>query len=895
MTEEISEMMAKGAIQEASYRGRGFVSNVFLVPNKDGGQRPVINLKKLNEYVHTEHFKMEGIHLLKDLLRKGDWMTKVDLKDAYFMIPIHKQDRDFLKFTFKDKCYRFNCLPFGLACAPWVFTKVLKPLAAQLRELGVRLIVYTDDILILAETPQLLRDHTGPDLSPGEPGIYYWLQEMCARANAANKLSGVHGRLNEVRTSSTSREDQKDQGRGPKAKHFRLDSSKEAVPVLREIECSNKSSACGTSVLPQPPSSPGQSPGNGGTRLLNNRGNHSQYEGGAAMVGGPPLTMEWEDSGNRETLGSHRDGCFQPGLGSNVPGHSDGRSVVQDGVQNAYQLPGSTCSISGSQMFCAGSQECDSPAQNGQYECSYICEQTRRHGVAEPDSHSKGFMALVSTEGHNSHSRTLAGGAEHNCRRGVSCNERQDGLETEPRGVQPNRQATGPTSSGPICISAHQPTSTIFQLEARPRGRSHECLLPTMGQTRWEGLCQSPMESGGQNLIPSASSESNHSPGSAGMEDTGMVPHSSGNAGGFSHHVTLSSCRANTANNTNSDTGGGTSTSRMAYLRQQYKDEQISSAGTELLRASWRTKSSRSYDSLFGKWVCWCRERGADPISGPISDVVNFLAHLFEEGYQYRSLNSYRSAISSVHTKVDGYSIGEHPLVARLLKGAFNQRPPQPRYETTWDVAQVTQYFESLGENNKLSLQELTWKLAMLLSLTRPSRSSDLCSLDLNFRRYIPEGVTFQASSLAKQSKNNKPRSEFFFPAFPGSPRLCPVTTLRAYENRTKSLRVVETQSRLFLGVIRPHNPVAPSTMARWLRAVMEKAGIDTNIFKAHSTRGAATMAAANAGITTEDILKEADWSSDTVFQKFYYKPTKDVKFGQAVLTSQKCNSYKLP
>lgn len=91
------------------------MSTVFLVPKKDGSQRPVINLKKLNEYVQTEHFKMEGIYLLKDLLRLGDWMAKVD---AYFMIPIREQDRDFLKFAFKDKCYRFNCLPFGLTCAP---------------------------------------------------------------------------------------------------------------------------------------------------------------------------------------------------------------------------------------------------------------------------------------------------------------------------------------------------------------------------------------------------------------------------------------------------------------------------------------------------------------------------------------------------------------------------------------------------------------------------------------------------------------------------------------------------------------------------------------------------------------------------------------------------------
>ena len=193
-----------------------------------------------------------------------------------------------------------------------------------------------------------------------------------------------------------------------------------------------------------------------------------------------------------------------------------------------------------------------------------------------------------------------------------------------------------------------------------------------------------------------------------------------------------------------------------------------------------------------------------------------------------------------------------------------------------------------MGENNKLTLQELTWKLAMLLCLTRPSRSSDLCGLDLNFRQYIPEGVTFQASSLAKQSRSAKPRAEFFFPAFQGSQCLCPVATLWAYEDRTRGLRKTAAQSKLFLGVVKPHNPVAPSTVARWLRSMMEKAGIDTSVFKAHSARGAAVTAAANAGITTEDILKAADWSSDTVFKNFYYKPTRDTRFGQAVLTTQK-------
>ena len=80
--------------------------------------------------------------------------------------------------------------------------------------------------------------------------------------------------------------------------------------------------------------------------------------------------------------------------------------------------------------------------------------------------------------------------------------------------------------------------------------------------------------------------------------------------------------------------------------------------------------------------------------------MVNFLAELFSQGYQYRSLNSYRSAISSIHGKVEGYSVGEHPLVSRALKGAFNTRPPLPRYNTFWDVGVVVQYIRQLGHNH---------------------------------------------------------------------------------------------------------------------------------------------------------------------------------------------------
>jgi hypothetical protein len=83
---------------------------------------------------------------------------------------------------------------------------------------------------------------------------------------------------------------------------------------------------------------------------------------------------------------------------------------------------------------------------------------------------------------------------------------------------------------------------------------------------------------------------------------------------------------------------------------------------------------------------------------------------------------------------------------------------------------------------------------------------------------------------------------------------------------------------------------VTSSTIARWLKILLGKAGMNTEIFKAHSTRSASSSAAATAGITTGDILKAADWSSEAVFQKFYHKPSASNQFGLAVLSSNSCH-----
>ena len=76
------------------------------------------------------------------------------------MIPIREADRKYLHFATHSRLFQFNCLPFSLSSAPRVFTKTLKLVATLVTELGVRLVISIDDILITVETECLAREHT---------------------------------------------------------------------------------------------------------------------------------------------------------------------------------------------------------------------------------------------------------------------------------------------------------------------------------------------------------------------------------------------------------------------------------------------------------------------------------------------------------------------------------------------------------------------------------------------------------------------------------------------------------------------------------------------------------------------------------------------------------------
>lgn len=147
VNEEVQTLLGKGAIVECDHEQGEYISTIFIVPKPNGKFRPVINLKYLNENVHYEHFKQETFQVVLDLIQENDFFTSIDLKDAYFSVPIHKDFQKYLKFQFDGILYMFVCLPFGLSSAPRIFTKILKPIYAWFRFHNIRCSYYIDDSL----------------------------------------------------------------------------------------------------------------------------------------------------------------------------------------------------------------------------------------------------------------------------------------------------------------------------------------------------------------------------------------------------------------------------------------------------------------------------------------------------------------------------------------------------------------------------------------------------------------------------------------------------------------------------------------------------------------------------------------------------------------------------
>ena len=172
----LESMLEKRAIREIPFHTDvpGFYSPIFLVAKESGGWRPILNLKAFNNFVKPLPFRMETLRTVMDCLGEAHqqrlktsehlrdssmsetWAVSIDLRDAYFHVPVAPEHTRFLRFAYNGKAYEFLVLPFVLTTAPRVFTRIVRVIEAFLKVQGVDMHQYLDDWLLKNQSKSLV-------------------------------------------------------------------------------------------------------------------------------------------------------------------------------------------------------------------------------------------------------------------------------------------------------------------------------------------------------------------------------------------------------------------------------------------------------------------------------------------------------------------------------------------------------------------------------------------------------------------------------------------------------------------------------------------------------------------------------------------------------------------
>ena len=172
----------------------------------------------------------------------------------------------------------------------------------------------------------------------------------------------------------------------------------------------------------------------------------------------------------------------------------------------------------------------------------------------------------------------------------------------------------------------------------------------------------------------------------------------------------------------------------------------------------------------------------------------------------------------------------------------------------------------------------------MLVALITAQRLQTLQALDLRNMYVTKSKISFIIPSLLKQTRPGDKQLQVDLPAYKHDVKLDVYHLLTLYVKVTKPLRGDITQ--LFITYAKPYRPASRDTLGRWLREVMQTAGIDVTKYTAHSTRSAAVSAAQSKNVPVEIILKTAGWASENTFAQFYNKPLESpLGFAETILS----------
>ena len=181
---EIADLLAKDIVEPCH---SPYASPVLLVPKKDGSHRMVLDFRALNKISEKRRWPLPRMSEILDRLCVANFISRLDLKHAFYQIPLAIEDRPKTAFVTPNGQYQFKRMPFGLHGAPATFQRTMDELFMDYKEFAI---AYLDDIIVFSDTFDDHCRHLNDVATRLSTTGFYLKPEKCILANKKTELFG---------------------------------------------------------------------------------------------------------------------------------------------------------------------------------------------------------------------------------------------------------------------------------------------------------------------------------------------------------------------------------------------------------------------------------------------------------------------------------------------------------------------------------------------------------------------------------------------------------------------------------------------------------------------------------------------------------------------------------
>ena len=892
LRQEVEVMLAKGALEIARDPGPGFYSRLFLVEKATGGWRPVIDLSHLNDFVQLTPFKMETVASVLLSVREGDFLASLDLKDAYFQIPIHGSSRKLLRFMSEGTVYQFKALCFGLSTAPQVFTRVFAAVSAWAHARGIRLLRYLDDWLVLSSSEKKAKEsirellslcrtlgivinEKKSDLVPSQSAKYLGMTIDTGAGKVFPSLARVEKFLTVAERFCSMQ--------SPPAQLWQvilghLASLERLVPHgrlrMRSLQWHLKSQWSPES---DPPSLPVALPEEARRDLSWWMVRDHLLVG--VRFGTPAPDLHLYSDASSSGWGAHL-------LDQNVSGVWSAQEKLLH--INLLEMKALFLALQAFQEIVSGhhvTAMCDNS--------TVVAYVNKQGGTVSRPLCLLTSRLLRWAESFDVHleARYLPG--ESNVLADV-LSRRGQVVGTEwslhPQVARALLRAWGNPSIDlfATCLNAKLPL--YCSLVPDPTGRLRGCVSSSLGRPgslRVPSLCSGRSGDRSRPTVIAGRDDS----GRTSLAREGVVRRLAASSDPTTPGSSLLGPAASAAPlQPVPSRRPRAEPSRVATLKRHYRKSGFSGRAARVLSGVLRDSSSRLYQSRWKIFCGWCRGRSVAPVNASVPVVVDFLIHLRQDkGLSVSAVKGYCSALNSV-LALKGRDLAASREITTLLRSFSRSVNPVELRPPAWDVSLVLQSLTGAPYEPLRTCEErfLAQKTLFLLALASAKRLGELHALSYRVshtRDWGEVSFAFVTSFVAKTQDPSSlaPRFEgFTVPALPNARKnrngrlLCPVRAVKVYLDRTAPHR--PRCERLFVTAGRSKKEISKTTVSFWLRKTISRAyelsgtALPVPAPRARETRGIAPSILFRKNFAVDQVLTAGTWRRHTTFTRHYLR-----------------------